>query len=375
VTVAQFDYDNIVSIRSLSHPDHAKNIVPTVKHIVWFLGKRCNYDCSYCGPHWHDAVSPFVNFDKCKIFIDQIDKQLVDQDNTIKWSFGGGEPTVDPSFLPMLEYLRKKQSTEHISFVTNGSAPLAYLKTVAKLVDVIIFSLHLERSDNEINRTINKILHIEKNYNLFISVNLMFLPGETEKVKQILKIFEDNNVKCVLRKIYPEKSSENYMPLNGKGKHAKLLDIEEQKLAKEQFKEFNDTMIATDRNSYYSVNELEFMEQLSTKKIWQNIGVWDQHLNYVEDNTDTLLTKNKNSFTDWICYAGVDNLSIAFDGSVYKADCYIDGAIGNINNQDVLFANKPTICNKTWCNCTADIAIRKCKSEKQHNLIGATDNE
>ena len=28
--------------------------------VVWDLGRRCTYDCSYCTPHWHNNFSPFV---------------------------------------------------------------------------------------------------------------------------------------------------------------------------------------------------------------------------------------------------------------------------------------------------------------------------
>ena len=38
--------------------------------ITWDLGRRCNYDCSYCPPHRHDNFSRHATFDELKSSVD-----------------------------------------------------------------------------------------------------------------------------------------------------------------------------------------------------------------------------------------------------------------------------------------------------------------
>ena len=39
-------------------------------HVEWNLGKRCNFDCSYCPAEIHDNTSPHTNI---KVLIDAVD--------------------------------------------------------------------------------------------------------------------------------------------------------------------------------------------------------------------------------------------------------------------------------------------------------------
>ena len=32
--------------------------------IIWDLGRRCSYSCTYCPPHRNNKWSPFLDYDK-----------------------------------------------------------------------------------------------------------------------------------------------------------------------------------------------------------------------------------------------------------------------------------------------------------------------
>jgi len=60
--------------------------------VMWNLGKRCNYDCSYCPASIHDNHSPHTDIEILKNTVDKI----CETDRSVRFTFTGGEPTVHP---------------------------------------------------------------------------------------------------------------------------------------------------------------------------------------------------------------------------------------------------------------------------------------
>ena len=54
---------NQVALSSLESFDHATKKDHGWFHVEWFMGRRCNYDCSYCSALEHDNISPHVKFE------------------------------------------------------------------------------------------------------------------------------------------------------------------------------------------------------------------------------------------------------------------------------------------------------------------------
>ena len=61
-------------------------------------------------------------FGKMKIFVDKI---VARYGTNIHWSLTGGEPTLNPDFMQLLEYLQDKKY--QISVCTNGSRTIEYM--------------------------------------------------------------------------------------------------------------------------------------------------------------------------------------------------------------------------------------------------------
>lgn len=372
--MTNIDLDNIKAVRSLACEDHAHNIVPTVLNVSWMITRRCNYDCSYCFPHNHDFISPYIDEKNALIFVDKIDLEVSKQNKKIAWGFTGGEPFIDPGFLSLIEKLSKLESTSQIMVTSNGSVSLdQYIKASEHLTNLTI-SLHLERNEKETNKTVEKIIKINNIKNLFFNVNLMFLPGKLEKIKEIILLFKKNNVKFVLRKITPTIDVlDNQLHYTKTDKHGKLKSEQEQQSAASNYKQRADIIITdVEKNSYYSNDELEFFKKNYKEPQWQNTGIWDTHNNYTETNTDKVIAKHANKFKNWRCFVGVDSLYIDCLGNFYRGLCMNDGKIGNIYKDFSFFQEKFTICKKNWCNCNLDMTVRKCKNNNDLNLIGET---
>jgi len=355
---------NSIAIRSLMCPDHANNIPPKVFSLTWFLGKRCNYDCSYCSPHIHDAVSPFINVDISNRFIDQ----LTQSKEKIKWNFTGGEPFIDPGFIKIINYIKSVSEPEQINSITNGSLPLKAYQKFQGLVDGITFSIHLERSDKEITETLKKIKTLKNSDpSLMVSVNLMFLPGKITQVKNIIDFFLENEINYVVRKIHPPELDDKITPaINGRKTHTLLPITPEQKI---NWKQKNDEKRNNNIASYYDQEEIEFLSQANKNPPWKNVGIWYDDGGYQEINSDQLVDKDQHNFLNWVCYAGVDSIYIDYNGYIYRGLCLNDGYIAHISDDTFTISKNPTICQRNWCGCNIDIPIRKAKNFSYLNLI------
>jgi MoaA/NifB/PqqE/SkfB family radical SAM enzyme len=364
-------FENIKAIRSLQCKDHAINLTPTVLSICWFLGKRCNYDCTYCGPHSHDLISPFVDLEQSLAFIEKSNHWALSNNKKIKWAFTGGEPFIDPGFLKLVQTLAKSPATEQINAVTNGSLPLSHYCKFLDVLAGITFSVHLERSDSEIQKTIDIMANLTDQGKIFVSCNLMFLPGKQTKIEQIISQLQQHNIKFVLRKISPIYEDGSLSPFESKSdfkKSMKLIPISQQSIRKEKWRTLRDRELSTLAQCYYSEQELDYLDKVNTQPVWHNMGIWHGEDQYDEINTDLLLALGKNQFRNWICYAGVDSLYIDFDGKLYRGLCQGGGSIGHIQNWSG-FQAEPVVCDRNWCTCNFDIPVRKSQNTESIELI------
>ncbi len=92
--------------------------------VTWDLGLRCNYDCTYCPAHRHNNTSPHASLDtliKTSKFVFEY-KKLMQSQMTFnrQWNIGftGGEPTNNPNFLDMCEYIHSQNDPDVLVDVT-----------------------------------------------------------------------------------------------------------------------------------------------------------------------------------------------------------------------------------------------------------------
>lgn len=362
-----------IAVRSLLCPDHAINLPPRVKTVHWFLGKRCNYDCSYCPSHIHDAVSPFIDLNQARAFCDRVDVHCSQRSNQSKWAFTGGEPFLDPSFLSLANHIRDLGSYSQMNVVTNGSMPLEVYQQAADLFTGITVSLHLERSPQEIARTLGNLPKIS---GTFLSVNLMFLPGQTEWVQDIARELDHQRIPWVLRKITPDQPHSSdfdpWIPGGSGQKDRTLLPLSDQRDRKLQARALLDRRRQHLLETYYSKAELDLLIQTNQEPTWANSGVWYSDRSYREINSDNLVATDQIGFLGWTCWAGVDSLYVDFDGSLYVGFCQSGGSIGHLSDHDLLFLDRPVSCAKQWCTCNMDIPIRKARPGAEDLVQGAT---
>jgi len=107
---------------------------------------------------------------------------------------------------------------------------------------------------------------------------------------------------------------------------------------------------------------------------WANIIVHKDDGTAEESNVNDLLATETNKFKGWLCWAGVQNITIDNEGIVWRAICKVGGPLGDIvNGFDVPI--EPIVCTKDSCNCAADIQLSKAQQDSIHRLRIGKANE
>lgn len=193
-----------------------------VFQVTWDLGRRCNYDCSYCPVHRHDNFSPHATLEQLKNNVDflyeYIDTYMQHRDFKLaSISFTGGEPTVNPNFITFIQYLKTKYLNEYsdkwqadFALTSNGAMSKKMAQKVMENMRHCTVSYHAE-SDNKLKQQVrDRIMqfHTEgPSYGFTVSVNVMFHASYFDECKELCDFLYKNGVKYVPRIIGEEEGS------------------------------------------------------------------------------------------------------------------------------------------------------------------------
>lgn len=276
--------------------------------IEWNLGKRCNYDCTYCPSEIHDHSSPHTDVEILKSTIDYIS-----QAGNVRLSFTGGEPCVHPNISEVIDYAKHK-GIGWISVTTNGTRKAEWY--VEQKVDHYVFSLHFEHDWNKVLNTINAV---SKSSAIPIMVNIMVHHEHVEPAKFAANKLKLANIPYVLRRIRWTQ-----------GDHDLFDDMK------------------------YNPDDLNWL-LTHRSTVQANCVIDDVDIVHAND----VIKHKLNNFQGWTCYAGIESLMINWDGEVHRATCRVGGSLGNIYQGTFTRPYESIICTRNWCTCAADIPITK----------------
>lgn len=281
-------------------------------HVEWNLGKRCNFDCSYCPSEIHDNHSPHTSISK---LLSTIDK-LASLQKPVRLSLTGGEPCVHPDIEDLLSEAHQK--LEWVNVTTNATrAPDWYVK---QPVNHYVFSLHFE-SDNWERCLDNVVLFAqlnEENDRILFHVNVMAHHNYMDRAKLAISRLHGHNIKYAVRRI------------RWTEKHDWFDDMR------------------------YNQNDLDWILKQDATSL-PNCVVDDKYYMHAND----IIKQHLNQFKGWTCNAGLESLMINWDGEVHRATCRVGGSLGNIYENTFIVPSEPVICTRDWCTCAADIPLTK----------------
>jgi hypothetical protein len=186
--------------------------------VSWDLGRRCNYDCSYCPPHRHDNTSEHASLEELKAgaefvfeYISLIIKHK--KHKTVSISFTGGEPTVNPEFINFSRYVKdlyqQKYSNQFkliLDLTTNGAMSKKIANGVLEIFNHVTVSYHTEE------KLKTKEQSLERIYQLFdggmdLKVNVMLHAINFDECKAVMEQLKSRNISYIPRAIGEEPNS------------------------------------------------------------------------------------------------------------------------------------------------------------------------
>jgi len=284
--------------------------------VEWNLGKRCNYDCSYCPKEIHDNISKHTDIGILKYSVDQLSMM-----KNVRLSFTGGEPTVHPFFSDLVEYA--KQTIQWVSVTTNGTRKADYYIMLPN--DHYVFSLHFEQDWERVVETIVTVAQTGRR----MMVNVMAHHLKMNEARLVVEILREHDIMYGVRRI--------------------------------RWGEF-------DRDDYdddkYTPDDLAWLLSNTSTVAHNTIINDDAAMTY---HANDIIKLHMNDFKGWTCSAGTESLMINWDGDVYRATCRVGGSLGNIYKGGFLPSPGQVICTRNSCTCAADIPLTKIKNEKSNS--------
>jgi MoaA/NifB/PqqE/SkfB family radical SAM enzyme len=279
--------------------------------VEWNLGKRCNYDCTYCPSSIHDNFSPHTDINILEKTVDK----LCELGKPLRISLTGGEPCVHPDIEDLFDYFKRK-NIFWVNLTTNGTRGYRWYLDNELYFNHLVFSLHFEHEWTRIFDTILKY-YDETEREFF--VNIMAHHDKMDNVRSVAKKFDEVGIKYAIRRIRWTEGDHNV---------------------------FDDLR--------YNGNDLQWiLEQDATAK--PNCRIDDSQIIHAND----IIKTHRNQFKDWTCSAGLESLMINWDGEVHRATCRVGGSLGNIYQDTFVAPADPVICTRDWCTCAADIPLTK----------------
>jgi len=169
----------------------AETDFPVPYQILWDLTRRCNYNCSYCWPYVHNKTEKFLPID---VILETCERLIYEWggSETIRFNFGGGEPTLHPNFIDILKYLKEKG--QWILVTTNASRSPNFWKKAIKYINSVNLSAHFEFINKAIFLENLKIMmdhHDEVDDDHWIEVKLMCPPGKVKEAVEFKQTIEN----------------------------------------------------------------------------------------------------------------------------------------------------------------------------------------
>jgi len=282
--------------------------------VEWNLGKRCNYDCTYCPSAIHDNTSEHTDIEILKSTVDK----LVSLGKPIRLSFTGGEPTVHPKFEELINYA-KHVGIHWISVTTNGTRKPEWYDRLR--VDQYVFSVHFEYDYKRVIHTVTSLKNFTKTS---IVVQLMAHHEYMANVKDVAEYLKIMEFPFTVRRIRWTEGDHNIF----------------------------------DDMRYHPDDFKWMMDQEATVKT--NVIIWlDDNSAQIPKHANDVIKLHLNKYKGWTCNAGIESLMINWDGDVHRATCRVGGSLGNIYEGNFVAPSEPVTCDRNFCTCAADIPLTK----------------
>jgi len=293
--------------------------------VNWCLGNTCNYECSYCPSALHDGSKLWPDPQVIKQFITKVKNHYFHKH--IYFEFTGGEVTMYKHFTDICKFCSDMEVK--VGLISNGSRTLRYWEENKHYFDHVCLSFHPEHADEDHFISVVKIL----NNDVRTHVNIMMSPEKFDYCYAVAnKIKNLGNISMALQPLIYDFGEVLY-----------------------DYTDFQ-------KNIFDKQHELITKHIKFTKSFDYYRGAMKMINNQGESlvsSAHRFISEGTNDWSGWRCYAGIEQLIVDMDGSIFRGWCKEGGKIGHLEDVNLSLPTEPIICTKKMCHCNFDIMSTK----------------
>ena len=306
-----------------SNLDHANWFV-----VNWCLGNTCNFSCSYCPESLHDASKSWPTADTIKNFIAKV--KDAHPTKKLYFEFTGGEVTMYRHFTEICQFCNEMDIK--VGLISNGSRTLRYWGENKQFFDHVCLSFHPEFANEKHFLSVVNLLKDD----VRTHVNIMMSPEKFDYCYAVAnKVKNMGNISMALQPLIHDFGDTLYDYTDFQ---KRIFDKQHELISKH---------IKYTKSFDYYRGAMRIVDETGKGAV---------------SSAHRFISEKSNDWSGWKCYAGVEQLIVDMDGSIWRGWCREGGPLGNINDDHLELPNEPIICGKTMCHCNFDIMSTK---EKQ----------
>ncbi len=265
-----------------------------------------------------------------KGFVDRVFQQKPDK--RIAFEFTGGEVTVYRHFLELCDYIKSKGGA--VGFISNGSRTLRFWEDMRGRADHVCLSFHAEEGDADHFLEVVRTLHD----NMRTHVNVMMHPDRWQDCEELAhRVTEIPGITLALQPLIVDFGDKLYE-----------YTAHQQAVMYHQHGLFQKKIVPLENPVGKTWRGAMLQEDPDTKPVIVQ--------------AQELVSQKKNNWANWQCAAGVEQIIVDMDQSIWRGWCRQGGRIGHIADEDFRIPCDWVDCKKVFCHCNFDIMTTKVKS-------------
>lgn len=302
------------------NPEHA-NIV----NVNWCMGNTCNFECSYCPKDLHDGSIGWYDFEKVKAFCDRVMAHYAGR--LVYFEFTGGEVTLWKHFPELCKYLKSQGAA--VGFISNSSRTMRWWESILPDVDHVCLSFHPEFGNKDHFLEVVKLTSQQ----IRTHTNIMMKPEQFNDLYEFAtKIAKIKNISMALQPLLKD-FSEEMLPYDPQQQH--ILDNQYELITKH---------IVHDKVYPYYRGAMTMVAPNGNRTTLAS---------------HRFISLDRNAWSGWNCWAGLEQIIVDKDGSIWRGWCRVGGMIGHVLRENLKLPDAPVLCNKQRCHCNFDIMCTK----------------
>jgi organic radical activating enzyme len=282
-------------------------------YVNWWLMNHCTWACSYCNEVIRKGNIDLPYLNDCKRFIDDVTLFALGQSKQVRIEFTGGEVTEWTDFLELLTYAHG-QGCE-TQFRTNANVSIDVWREYMAATHSVLIEHHPEHTANA-HFLLAVAATVEAGVAVTVNLNML---KDSWTNSQIL-----------------------HDRIQTKWPHIR---VNKRML-------FEDPVFNTTPQHYTTNQTTQLKKQHGDIKITQGDQI--EYTDY-----QTMVLEASNTFKDYDCWAGMEQIVVDAWGRVYRGHCRQGGFMGNIKEHNIVWPTEPKVCSLDICRNSFDILATK----------------